>query len=98
MGLTIEEDIGQMAGAVWYALNTHGELSLAQLKKMVEGKGPIFDWAIGWLAREGKVVLTPPLLTVWAGGSPAGHNRYASSHRRYLRDKGYGSCPAMSPA
>jgi len=36
-----------------------GELSLAQLKKLVVGKGSIFDWAIGWLAREGKVVLTP---------------------------------------
>jgi hypothetical protein len=57
MGLTIEEDIGQMAGAIWYALNTHGELSLAQLKKQVEGKGPIFGWAIGWLV--GKVVITP---------------------------------------
>ena len=37
MGLTIEEDIGQMAGAIWYALNTHGEVSLAQLKKLVGG-------------------------------------------------------------
>jgi len=44
MGFTIEEDIGQMAGAIWYVLNTHGELSLAQLKKAVEGKAPIFDW------------------------------------------------------
>ena len=59
MGVTVEEDIGQMAGAIWYVLNTHGELSLAQLKKAVEGKSPIFDWAIGWLAREAKVVLTP---------------------------------------
>jgi hypothetical protein len=59
MGVTVEEDIGQMAGAIWYVLNTHGELSLAQLKKVVEAKGPIFEWAIGWLAREGKVVLTP---------------------------------------
>jgi len=41
-----------------HALNTHGELSLAQLKKLAEGKGPIFEWAIGWLAREGKVVVT----------------------------------------
>jgi hypothetical protein len=55
MGLTIEEDIGQMAGAIWYALNTHGELSLARLKKLVEGKGPMFEWAIGWLAREAKL-------------------------------------------
>jgi hypothetical protein len=53
MGNTTEEDIGQMAGAAWHALNTHGELSLAQLKKVVEAKGPILDWAIGWLAREG---------------------------------------------
>ena len=59
MGVTIEEDIGQMGGAIWYALNAHGELSLAQLKKAVEGKAPIFDWAIGWLAREGKVIVTP---------------------------------------
>jgi hypothetical protein len=51
VGPTIEEDIGQMAGAIWYALNTHGELSLARLKKLVEGKGPMFEWAIGWLAR-----------------------------------------------
>ena len=41
------------------ALNTHGEISLGQLKKLVEGRGSIFEWAIGWLAREGKVVLTP---------------------------------------
>ena len=59
MGLTIEEDIGQMAGAIWYALNTHGELSLAQLKKLVEGKAPMFDWAIGWLAREGQGCANP---------------------------------------
>ena len=58
MGITIEEDIGQMAGAIGYALNTHGEISLGQLKKLVEGSGSIFEWAIGWLAREGKVVLT----------------------------------------
>src|SRR5882762_3731724 len=41
----------------WYE-HAPGEFSLAQLKKLVEGTGPIFDWAIGWLAREGKVVLT----------------------------------------
>ncbi len=59
MGAAIDEDIGQMGGAIWYALNTHGEISLAQLKKLVEGKTPIFDWAIGWLARESKVVIRP---------------------------------------
>ncbi len=35
-----------MAGAIWYALNTQGELgelSLAQLKKLVEGEGAAFS-------------------------------------------------------
>jgi hypothetical protein len=53
------DEIGQMAGAIWHALNTRGELSLAQLKKVVDAKGPLFDWAIGWLAREDKIVITP---------------------------------------
>ncbi len=55
----MEEDIGQMAGAIWHTLNTHGELPLARLKKEVSAKGPLFDWAIGWLAREDKIVITP---------------------------------------
>jgi hypothetical protein len=57
MKVALDEDIGQMAGAIWHALNTHGELSLVRLKNLVEGKGVIFDWAIGWLARDGKVVI-----------------------------------------
>lgn len=54
----MHEDIGQMAGAIWHALNTRGELSVAQLKKEVGAKSPLFDWAIGWLAREDKIVMT----------------------------------------
>jgi len=48
-----------VAGAISHALNTHGEVSLAQLKNLTEGKAPILDWAIGWLTREGKVVIIP---------------------------------------
>ena len=55
----MHEDIGQMAGAVWHSLKTRGELSLAQLKKEANAKSPMFDWAIGWLAREDKIVITP---------------------------------------
>jgi hypothetical protein len=54
----MQEEIGTTAGAVWQALNTRGELTLAQLKKEVKGKPPIFDWAIGWLAREDKIVVS----------------------------------------
>jgi hypothetical protein len=48
-----------MAGAIWHALNARGERSLAQLKKEVNAKGPLFDWALGWLAREDKIIITP---------------------------------------
>lgn len=54
----MEEEIGITAGMIWHALNAKGELSLAQLKAEVNGKMPLFDWAIGWLAREGKIVIT----------------------------------------
>jgi winged helix-turn-helix protein DUF2582 len=51
-GITIEEEIGKTAGAIWDALNTRSEQSLSELKIAVKGKEPTFDWAIGWLARE----------------------------------------------
>ena len=55
----MEEEIGKTAGAIWDALNTRGELPLSELKKAVKGKEPTFDWAIGWLARETQIVITP---------------------------------------
>lgn len=53
----MHEEIGTTAGAIWRTLNTNGELSLPGLKEEVEAKSPIFEWAIGWLAREDKVVI-----------------------------------------
>ena len=55
----MQEEIGKTAGAIWDALNTRGEQSLSELKKAVKGKEPTFDWAIGWLARENHIVITP---------------------------------------
>ena len=54
----MQQEIGSAAGMIWNTLDAKGELSVAQLKKEVKGKAPIFDWAIGWLAREDKVVIT----------------------------------------
>jgi Winged helix-turn-helix domain (DUF2582) len=55
----MDEEIGSTAGVIWRALSNNGELSLSQLKKEVNGKTPIFDWSIGWLAREGKIAILP---------------------------------------
>lgn len=57
--IRMEKEIGKTAGAIWEALNSRGEQSLSELKKAVKGKEPTFDWAIGWLAREDQIVITP---------------------------------------
>src|SRR5712664_464835 len=49
-GITMEEEIGKTAGAIWDVLNTKGELSLSELKKAVRGKEPTFDWALSSLS------------------------------------------------
>jgi len=54
----MHEEIGTAAGVIWHALETRGELALSNLKKEVDIASPVFEWAIGWLAREHKVVLT----------------------------------------
>jgi Winged helix-turn-helix domain (DUF2582) len=54
----MQEEIGITAGVIWQALNANGEMSLAALRRDVNGKAPITDWAIGWLAREDKIIVT----------------------------------------
>lgn len=53
------EAIGAWAGLVWNALNEADVLGLKQLKKISKLKDKEVFAAIGWLAREGKVVFTP---------------------------------------
>jgi hypothetical protein len=60
----MNEEIGKVAGAIWHALEANGEMTLTKLKKEVETEGLIFDWAIGWLAREDKIDLTREKRTV----------------------------------
>jgi hypothetical protein len=54
----MSEEIGTMAGAIWQTLEVNGEMTLAKLKKDLKAGSPLFDWAIGWLAREDKIMLT----------------------------------------
>lgn len=50
--------IGEVAGNIWQTLKEDGETSVAQLKKKVEGNAFLLDSAVGWLAREDKVVVS----------------------------------------
>jgi hypothetical protein len=67
------EEIGAAAGAIWSALDANGEMTLAKLKKEVNAEGALFDWAIGWLAREDKIELTRDKrsILVWLKGREA---------------------------
>jgi hypothetical protein len=49
------EQVGVTAGKVWHALNDFGPLTVAQLKKKLNGSGDLVPFALGWLAREDKV-------------------------------------------
>lgn len=51
------EIIGFWAGEVWNALNEAEALGLKQLKKVTKLKEKELYAAIGWLAREDKVVI-----------------------------------------
>ena len=56
MNLNLE--VGETAGKVWQALNDNGPLTLAQLKKKVNGSEELVSLALGWLAREDKIDIT----------------------------------------
>ena len=58
------EEIGAVAGAIWHVLDEKGEMTLAKLRKGIKAQGPIFDWAVGWLAREDKIALTRDKRTI----------------------------------
>lgn len=50
-------EIGETAGKVWMFLNQKGESNLNQLKKGVRADPNLILQAIGWLAREEKILI-----------------------------------------
>ena len=51
------QSIGDTAGKVWDFLNEKGEANLSQLKKGVKADSNLILQAIGWLARENKLLI-----------------------------------------
>jgi len=51
------QSIGDTAGKVWKFLNEKGEANLNQLKKGVKSDPNLVLQAIGWLAREDKLLI-----------------------------------------
>ena len=60
----MNQEIGIMAGKIWHTLESKGEMSVAALKKTLGTRELTADWALGWLAREDKIVLRKERNTV----------------------------------
>ena len=57
--MEINENVGLTAGKVWHMLSDSGPQTLAQLKKRLNGSGELVGFALGWLAREDKIDISP---------------------------------------
>lgn len=51
-------EIGITAGDIWHYLDLHGEVTLQQLINNIEKPKDTILMSLGWLAREGHVVLS----------------------------------------
>ena len=50
-------EIGIVAGEIWHFLDQHGEVSLNDLTKSLDHSPENILMSLGWLAREGHVIL-----------------------------------------
>ena len=50
-------EIGIVAGEIWHFLDQNGEVSLAGLSKGIDRPQDLVLMSLGWLAREGHVIL-----------------------------------------
>ncbi len=49
--------IGETAGQIWKILHDRGPLTIAKLVKEIEAPRDVAMQGLGWLAREGKVII-----------------------------------------
>jgi hypothetical protein len=53
----MEAEIGRAAGVIWrYLHQEHGEATLSRLRQGTKLPQPLLFMAVGWLAREGKLI------------------------------------------
>jgi Mn-dependent DtxR family transcriptional regulator len=52
----MKEKIGNTAGNIWDMLQENEEVAISQFPKMLNEKAVIVNQALGWLAREDKII------------------------------------------
>ena len=58
-------EIGIAAGDIWHDLDQHGESSLSQLLNHIGKSRELLLMSLGWLAREGHVILKESETDFW---------------------------------
>jgi hypothetical protein len=53
-------EIGIVAGEIWHYLDEHGVATLDQLAKSLKRPKELILMSLGWLAREGHILLESP--------------------------------------
>ena len=59
-----EYKIGEAAGTVWKILNKQGAMTVAKIQTATKLPADIVNQAVGWLAREGKLVIDDKTMTI----------------------------------
>lgn len=54
----MDEIIGNTAGQIWHHINENGEISAIKLKAALGISNRQLCFGLGWLSREGKVIIT----------------------------------------
>ncbi len=52
--MDVNSQVGETAGKVWHALSSAGPLTLAQLKKKVNGSGELLSFGLGMAGPRGQ--------------------------------------------
>jgi hypothetical protein len=56
--MEVNGHIGKAAGKVWSLLSGSGPLTTTQIRRKLNESSDLLNLALGWLAREDKVILT----------------------------------------
>jgi hypothetical protein len=55
----VRDEIAASAQEIWNLLDKQGPSPLDQVRQTVRSEPHIFEWAVGWLAREDKIAIVP---------------------------------------
>jgi len=61
----MKHKIGETAGKIWMLLEAKGELDITQVPKLLKEKSMVVYQAVGWLAREDKIVFRKDATKSW---------------------------------